>query len=88
MRVTVNVYTTLREKLGWKSRVVEVRDGATLGELLDSLPDLKKVLDENQRKGWTPMILVNGVHADMLEGLKTRLKDGDVVDVFPAAGGG
>ncbi len=87
-RVTINVYTSLREKLGWKTKVVIVNDDATLEDVVKSVQDLWNALREFIERGWTPMILVNGVHADLKGGMRVRVKDGDVIDVFPAAGGG
>jgi hypothetical protein len=47
MSVEVRVYVTLREKLGWRSKMVGLkRERMKFSELLDELKDLKKVLED------------------------------------------
>ena len=58
----------------------------TLSKLLDLLPDLKDAMYGVGLEHF--IILVNGHNIVLLEGLETRVRDGDVVDVFPQAAGG
>jgi len=71
--------------------VLEVRDGATVAEVMDALdriyPGLK---DKLLRNGVViPMhdIWINGRSIDFLQGLDTVLKEGDVVQIIPPFGG-
>jgi molybdopterin synthase sulfur carrier subunit len=87
MGVEVKVYVTLREKLGWKSKVVSLgRRRVKFSELLDELRDLKGVLEDFGYENF--MILLNGRNIRLLSWLDTEVKEGDSVDVFPPAGGG
>lgn len=87
MRVVVRVYTSLREKLGWSSKEVEVAgEGATLAEVLSSVEVLRDLVGERLLQDF--IVLVNGRNARLLKGLETELADGDVIDVFPPAAGG
>ncbi len=79
MKVQLQLYATLARHLPenreGNSCTVEVSEGTSLGDLLSELqipPHAPKI------------ILRNGVHAD----LKTVLRDGDRVAVFPPIAGG
>jgi len=86
MKVTVRVYTFLREKLGWKEKEFYLPEGAKLADLIKGVDELRNVLGENPLQGFH--ILVNGINVALRQGLETPLKDGDVVDIFPPAAGG
>ncbi len=88
MKVRVTVYMTLREKLGWSSKVVELKQGSRLRDLLDALPRLRDEVRNYEDMGFQPVILVNGRHHVFLGGLDAPLSDGDEVAVFPPAAGG
>jgi len=92
--VTVRVFATLREFLGRKTLDVDapVEDVEGLVKFIserfqsgfkDALIDPKS---GNIRKGFS--ILVNGREIEFLEGLRTKLKDGDTVALFPPVAGG
>jgi molybdopterin converting factor small subunit len=81
------VYATLREEVKWSSRDVELNvPEVTLSKLLDLLLDLKDVMYGVGLEHF--IILVNGHNIMLLEGLETRVRDGDVIDIFPQAAGG
>jgi len=81
------VYATLREKVKWSSRDVELNaPEVTLSKLLDLLLDLKDAMYGVGLEHF--IILVNGHNIMLPEGLETRVKDGDVIDIFPQAAGG
>jgi len=91
VRVKVEVFGTLRDKLGWKERILDLRpesDGVTLAEVLNALPDLKQyvVRDGGIAEGF--LVFINGIHAQFRGGLKARVRDGDEVAVFPPGAGG
>ncbi len=90
VRVRVKLLGILYEVTGWYQRDYELEEGATVGKLLEKLlkeyPRLSEYLEEEE--GVAPTILVNGRSIDFLEGLNTRLRDGDTVAIIPPAGGG
>ncbi|WP_087037960.1 ubiquitin-like small modifier protein 1 [Thermococcus litoralis] len=81
--VKVRVFATLRGIVGKSELEVQAE---TVGELLEKLyneyPKMKKELEKGA------VILVNGKNIEHLEKLNTKLKDGDVVSIFPPVGGG
>jgi len=83
--VRVKFFATLRSIAG--RREVEIKGIKTVGELLEKLyaefgEEFKNEIEERR------MILVNGKNIDHLNGLNTELSEGDVVNIFPPAGGG
>jgi len=93
-RITVRGYATFGDILG--SRDLDVStDAETVSQLIDFLTERfssnfrEALLDSatgDVMKG--NKILVNGRDIDFLQGLATRLKDGDRVVFFPPVGGG
>ncbi len=89
IRVRVEVFGTLRDKLGWREKVLELPlDNATLADVLSALPDLKQyvVRDGDIAEGF--LVFINGIHAQFRGKLKARVRDGDEVAVFPPGAGG
>lgn len=84
--VEVRVYMTLREKLGWKGRKVELTKAVKFSDLLEEMRDLKGVLEGFGYENF--MILVNGRNIRLLNWLDTEVRDEDSIDIFPPAGGG
>ncbi len=92
MRITVKAFAGLRDILG-KEREVEARAGETVREFLaaldDAFPGFHEIMFERDgRLRPQNMVLVNGRNIAFLEGLDTVLEKGDILDLFPAAGGG
>jgi len=85
--VTLRVYATLIEIVGLRIKKVSVTSGETIEEFLRKTK-LYDVIIENGRVKSMYKVLVNGRDIEFLDGLKTRLKDGDVIDVFPPVAGG
>lgn len=87
MSVKVRVYATLRERVKWSSRDVELNTPeVTLSKPLDLPPDLKDAMYGVGLEHF--IILVNRHNIMLLEGLETRVRDGDVIGIFPQAAGG
>lgn len=90
----VNFFATLRPIVGGKTVEFEVDHGLTVQEMLNVMiarfPKLKdELLDENGKMYGHVHFFVNGRDAQFLEnGIETRLMPDDVVNVFPAVGGG
>jgi molybdopterin synthase sulfur carrier subunit len=89
----IRLYATLRQIVGGKRVDLPVKDGTPLEEVLRDLvreyPDLDEAI-------WGPegglaghvAVLLNGRNVRHLEGLETKLSEGDVLDLFPPVGGG
>lgn len=90
----VNFYATLRQIAGGKTVEFPVNDGVTAQELLDAIlekfPAMKKeLLDENGRLFGHVHLFINGRDVRFLQDdLETRIQPDDVINVFPAVGGG
>jgi molybdopterin synthase sulfur carrier subunit len=93
-KVTVRVFAALRELLG--KRIIEldvaVDDVEGIIRLITDTyqPNFKNAIINPQtgqiRKGFS--VLLNGRDISSLEGLRTRLQDGDAIALFsPVAGG-
>jgi len=92
--VQVNYYAMLREVVGRKSVDFDLREDATVWELIEQMiaryPGLQRALldDEGSLHGHV-QVFINGRDALLLaDQLETVLKPEDVVNVFPAVGGG
>ncbi len=96
--VTVKFFTTLRLMLKIQEIQIELVEPSTIQTVLGlveeavwekiSLRFLDKLLDDQKgiRKG--TMILVNGRNILDGTGLKTPVKDEDIIALFPPGGGG
>ena len=90
MSVRVKIPTQLREATGGEA-IAEV-DGATVGEVLDSLyaryGELKSRIAEDGGLRRFVNVYVAGEDIRFLEGLETSVNDGDEVTILPAVAGG
>jgi len=78
MKIEINYYAWLREEIGEKE-LLEVENETTLEELVRKLIAKHECL-----KSEAFLIAVN----NRLTSLHTVLREGDVVSIFPPAGGG
>ncbi len=91
-KVTVRLFTSLREVAGTKETAVE---GESVRQVLD---ELVRTYGEKFRNAIFDAetgkirryysVLVNGRNVYLIDGLDTRLQDGDTVSIFPPVGGG
>jgi len=88
VKVRVKVFFTLRERLGWKEKLVELHENARLRDLLDLFPAIKEEFNRYRTKGYNMVVMINGRHVEFLGGLDAVLHDGDEVAFFPPAAGG
>ncbi|MDH5447761.1 MAG: MoaD family protein [Candidatus Bathyarchaeota archaeon] len=95
MRVSVRMFTTLRELAGKGEETLEFGVGVVtvkdvLGELVRRHGKAFKdyLYDEEERVEEHLQLLVNGKRVGLLEELETRLKEGDQVAIVPPIGGG
>jgi molybdopterin synthase sulfur carrier subunit len=92
MIIQVRAFANFRDILGRDLRV-ELREGSSIKELLDSLCNshqrLKSAVFDDSGKVREYIILMkNRKDVDSLEGLKTTLSEGDEVAILPPVAGG
>jgi sulfur-carrier protein len=90
----VNFYATLRDIAGGKTTEFPADGILTAGQLLEAIvtryPAMRRELlnDDGRLRGHVHLI-INGRDVQFLEDdLETRLQSEDVINVFPAVGGG
>ena len=96
MLVKIRFFATIREKAGKKEVEVNVQ-----GESIDMLNLIRLISDkvgeefrrtvldpETQKVRQYIKVMVNGRDIESLNRLKTAVKDGDIVQIFPPVGGG
>ncbi len=91
MRVVIEVFALLREKLGWASKVVELEGSeAKLIDVLRKVPELYNLVVKESEGSIAEgfIVMINGVHAQFRGGLEAVVRDGDTISVFPPAAGG
>ncbi len=94
MRVLVEVFATLQERLGWTAKYVEINaHEITLEKLVKGLQDLYDLISVDAGRDLSDLlgsyiVFVNGVHAQFKGGLNALLRDGDKVSIFPPVAGG
>ena len=93
MKVKVKYFTTLRELAGAPEERIELKEGAMLADLIKIIASKygKEAQDYLYTKGKVdPSIyfLINGKNSRILSGLKTKLKNGDIIAIIPPIGGG
>jgi molybdopterin synthase sulfur carrier subunit len=89
----IKIYATLRDLVGDKSIHLEGVSELTLDQMLQQLfiqyPALRpKLLTSEGRLNTTFQILINGRHAQYIDGLDTVVTATDEVRIFPPVGGG
>ncbi len=89
-KVTVAVYTTLRDRLGFSRKDFE---GKNLQDIINAVCSLKKeipgiLLEENGRVKNHFVLTLNSQIIDTASLKKTKVKDGDVFHIFPPVSGG
>lgn len=93
MEVTVKAFATLRNIMDAKF-TEEIQENSTISDLLSTLmekyPGLSDEIFQDGRRELKDFvnILINGRNISFLDGLDTRLNNGDLVVLFPPSGGG
>ena len=88
MKITIRVFATLRDELGWREKSLELSQGRLI-DVLNIFPRLKeRILTEDGKVHEHYRIFVNGVYVDFAGGLERKLEDGDIIAIFPALAGG
>ena len=92
--VTLKFIGALRQASGADKLMMDCKNGASLLDLVNAiteeLPALRRNLLDEQLEEPKPnaLILVNGREISVLDGLETKLKDGDEVVFVPVVHGG
>jgi molybdopterin converting factor small subunit len=92
VKVKVKALGRLSSSLG-KEKNFELADRATIGDLLSILKEKTAVVQKEalfrfDRTEPELTVLLNGQNVQTLDGLKTLLKDGDLVLLLPSIYGG
>jgi molybdopterin synthase sulfur carrier subunit len=94
MIVTVRFVGSLRSASGREKLAIEIREGVSLREFVNKIVGkkrrLKRALIDPELEDPRPnaLILVNGREISVLNGLETRLRNGDEVVFVPVTHGG
>jgi molybdopterin synthase sulfur carrier subunit len=94
LAITVKLVGSLRHFSGSGELELGYSHCPSVGDLVDELtkavPEMERSLIDRQLEDPTPnaLILVNGREIGVLDGLETRLRDGDEVVLVPVVHGG
>jgi len=93
LKVKFRLFASLREIAGEKERILEFDKPITIYEALNILSNFygekfREEVFEAETPAEKLTILVNGLNIKTLNGVKTVLKDGDEVSIFPPVVGG
>jgi len=92
MTVRVKLFANLQELAGTREIQMDADDVAfLLQKLTENYPALNEEIWKNKEKSMLVdriKIMVNGRNIDFLDGLATRLREGDRIAIFPLIAGG
>lgn len=94
MKVTVKFFTTLREIVGKPQEQMELSEAVTVNELLQQLEEkhgekfTRYVCNEKGTVQGYLHFLINGKSITTRQGLKTKLRENDILAILPPVGGG
>ncbi len=92
--ITIKFFTTLREIVGKKEEQIKLSDSITVSTLLKQLSEaygkdfVDYVFDESGNVREYLQFLLNGKSITTMQGLRTKLENGDQIAILPPVGGG
>ena len=90
----MKAFATLRDAFQGGSMTIELSEDSRIKDLLKELEKnlgegfRKSVLKDQENLNPNIKVLVNGREISYLDGVETKLKDGDIVAFIPPVGGG
>jgi len=92
MKIRVKFFTTLRELFGAEEKEIELENGSDILDLLNILCDSSRrrqtIFDNSGKPKTYIQILKNRRPIQSLDGIHTKLGEGDVVGILPPVFGG
>ena len=92
IKVIIKFYAQLREFLKESKIEIELEEGTNILQLMEFLCKIydlrEKIFNKKNELNKQIMILKNGRQIEFLEGIKTKLGDGDEIALFPPIMGG
>ena len=94
MSIIVKFIGSLRNFFGERNKTFDCENGVSIKELINhiitSKPNIKEILVSPQNDAFrlNSLILVNGTEISVLNGLETKLSDGDEITLIPVIHGG
>jgi len=95
LKIKVRYFTTLQELARTREEELEVEEGVNLAKLIEKISskygqEASNYLYDKTTGKIDPTLrfLVDGVDFRRLQGFETRLKEGDIIAIVPAIGGG
>jgi MoaD family protein len=91
LKIKIKFFSFFRDLFQTGEKDVNIERGTNVQDLLNLLCDSSKkreqVFEGRELKPYLA-ILKNGKHIHSLNGLETKLDEGDLIAIFPPAGGG
>ena len=94
MKIEVRLFANLREMAKTKAMIEDIKSETSVGDVLQKICErfgakfCEQVLNERGGPNENVKVLLNGQNIVFLRGAATKLKDGDVIAIFPPVGGG
>lgn len=80
MKIKIRYFASIKEILGKNEEEIEVKEGITAGALKEKLLTMNSKITEKEQL----LIAINGGFVDP----KKKIKEGDIVALFPPVSGG
>jgi molybdopterin synthase sulfur carrier subunit len=94
LKVEVRLFANLRELAKTKAVVEDVKSRTSVGDVLKKICERfgakfrEQIIDKRGQPNENIKVLLNGRNIVFLQSTATKLKDGDVIAIFPPVGGG
>jgi len=91
-KIKVKFFASMGEVFQEKEREIELERASNIRDLLDLLCNTyerrQRIFDQSGEIRADVVVLRNGRHIYFLDGIRTELKDGDTIAIFPPIYGG